>query len=332
MVTGYMVDNNLSLPTGQPQKVTNGKLRIWFFNEMLEAVLDNAFQVAETIDGGNTSYNCSGEAYVDAVDRLYSLAKDIVSKYPQQDIFSYIPLSKSGSFVRDKSILLADTDIINTYQEDCFIQKKLQLRLVSVYKDADFYWDCEEIKDTMAFEIAEYKIGDNTIPVFDTDNVPRIINKEKAVYPLSNKKITEGCVYTDINKEEFLYLGYFSLVPFYFAETEKSEYIERISKNDITESYQVPKYCYVRVTKKVKSMLEKSNSLQSFIDDYILRNVSEGKLATEGLSIREMPHIFIEEKEPYFIGVESMVNDHTIEQSISDADRFMCRIRPIRIS
>lgn len=311
--------------------ITKGKLSIVLIDGSMERAKAEAANIADIIDRAEVdTYKCTGKEYIETVNKLCQVAEDIISKYPEQDIFSYLPLTKSGDFAKGKSILLMDTKITNTFNQDYFSQQRLQLRLVRTFATEGDWLKDVSINNVLALEVSEYGSSSKTPPVFDADGVPHVVEQKRAKY-LKDDEIKAGAVYAEAKGTEYFYMGYYSVTIARFRENEKDEAMKHLNEKEIVDIAQVPMHLYVRLTKKVKARVQNSLSLQDFIDSYILENIGKGETVFTGMSTRENPRKFASQTEVLFENAYAEVVDHTISMDISDEEKrtFMCRIRPM---
>ena len=66
------------------------------------------------------------------INWLYNIAENIITKYPEFDIFKYLPLTKAGNFIKGKSILIASTDMNDIRDDEYHTKNTLQLRLYPI--------------------------------------------------------------------------------------------------------------------------------------------------------------------------------------------------------
>lgn len=309
--------------------ITNGKLNIVLINGTIEKARERAVVTAKIIDSEDgITYKCTSKDYTDATNKLCELAQDIIDKYPELDIFKYIPLTKDGNFAKGQSILLADSGITNTWNQDYFAQKKLQLRLVKSYSSEMDWIKDKPIENTLALEIDEFNAGGKTEPVFDKDGIPHEVVKTRAKY-LKDNEIKAGCVYAEQKGTEYLYLGYYSIMESYEKTEKRQQTLEKFSSNEIKYAWQIPAHYYIRLTKKIRKMAEEHPNLQDFLDYYYSINNDKDKYLTDGMSVRENPRKFVEQTDTLFNNTD--VSDHILygKEKPDYEYQSICRIRPM---
>ena len=306
------------------QSISNGKLTILMQDGYIKKIKDIANAKAQDImSKTEDGYNCDSIAYLTAIDRLCDLARTIIGEYPKLDIFSFLPLTKSKDFPKRQSILLADTGIRNTLNQDYFSQKRLQLRLTPVYASESDWLHDNPMHNALQIEIEEFGSDSRTPAVFDENNVPNAVLKTRNSY-LKDKQIRPGCIYKDSKGTEYLYLGFYSMPIRFENKSNEARALAEANNDRIEYEYQIPKHFYVRATGKLRTTAGRYATLQDFLDAILLQN------AAGSMSSRENPRKFVEETGCLFADTD--VTDHILQGMEPDdarSYRMTARIRPM---
>ncbi|MBD5584089.1 MAG: hypothetical protein HDQ88_03330, partial [Clostridia bacterium] len=141
-----------TLPNGRI--VSNGKLTIMVLDDNLTDIRTKIKQEAINIKNEFNDKNIDPDAWQTEADRLCDLADRIVSPNSGIDIFEYLPLTKSGTFPKNKNVLIARSKCrwgatwcgaSNDYPE----VQNLAIRLVPAYDGVINWLHDNRLDDTM---------------------------------------------------------------------------------------------------------------------------------------------------------------------------------------
>ena len=151
------------------------QLEIWCdldkLKKQIKWIHDCYIEKLEDNNGYYNDYSIESKKFMNKINWLYNIAENIITKYPEFDIFKYLPLTKAGNFIKGKSILIASTDMNDIRDDEYHTKNTLQLRLYPIKTD-DTYYHIRYTGNKMELNIAQYNCKPKSKPIFTVNCMP----------------------------------------------------------------------------------------------------------------------------------------------------------------
>lgn len=293
--------------------IQGGKLTIHIDPDFRKTSMDTAAEWADYFEMDAKAKT----AYLAEAERLCDIHDRIVGRFPEFNIFDYIPVTKSGHAAKEQTVLVADTTKSNLFNME-FHTKRLQLRLVPYYGDLNLLLSGKALEDAFEFKIDAFSNKTLTEPIFNKDGNPHKVEKARNAY-LKDKDVVPGAVYADVKGTEYLYLGDLDIEQVghkngvidadmvrWYKELRGLQVgtVDDIAMPTASELASRPAcHCYLRMSKKLDAMAAGCQSLDGFIEAFLQTNSKGYKRWTEKLSMRENPRKFVSQARVLFADV-----------------------------
>lgn len=232
--------------------------------------------------------DCTPCVYAKEASRLVDIAERIM-KQDGFDLFGVLPLTKSGTFPKNRGILLADSKCTQTYNDEYFSRKALQLRLEWLYVTDGAKRLLQEPCDAITLRIDWHDASKKQEPVFDADGNPHTVARARASY-LKPESLVPGRVYREKTGTEWLYLGILPVKSETFFCND-GDYPDRIVPSEGRTRDMSLGYAHVRWTSKLASAIGRPKDMT----DFLLAYTDLVPIWREKISLRAHPRKFTEE-------------------------------------
>ena len=280
------------------EDVSINKLRTWYQGNP-----------KEKIEGSN----CTNEDALKRIDILEKIVKYIINSSNKDDIFNYLPYTKTNKFSKSGAINLFIPNIKSTYSGDYFSQTEiaLQLRPLEIMPSKGFSFSGVKFNEICTLEInprASFINKKTPENIIDENCNFQIINTSLRNKYLKQQDLVPGCSYIDAKGSEYLYIGIAS----YHTCCEYMDNNNNISRNNY--SGKNIKYLYLRVTSNVKKKLLKYTNFSDFLnnrfDEVLKKELFDWD---KGLNITESKK-FVSLDTIYFDSQHNKTNDAFVYQ------------------
>lgn len=274
-----------------PKEIYGPKASIFLDEYNLNYYMDNAKKILAKYGKDKLpNVNITGEDYYKKMEEMVNVAHLIMDKKLVPDIFDLIPLKKDGTFQGNRRIYIYQNGL-SCFEDwgDYVDGYKIALCIVPhdtfEYRDEyDMLEDIDKHRARLAISFImgvkkNYPLLDKTLKVQDI--------KKKASY-LKQSDLNIGAIYKEKSGTEYLFLGRIEID----YECNPVWKIPEKYTNDNPIEY----YKYLKVTKKVKEIIDKSHSLDEFLELYA-KNKLKSSQDSLNLSSRRYttPRKFVEE-------------------------------------
>ena len=256
----------------------------------MEYYLDEAKRILAKYGKGKIpNSSLTGEKYYQKIKQMVDIAHMIMNKEQLPDIFDLIPLKKDGTFQANRRIYIFENGLSN-YEHGYRIALCIVPDETVEFRDE---YDMSEIVNKHRARLAiAFIMGVKKANILlDKDlNIQDI--KKKTRY-LKQEDLNVGAIYKEKNGAEFLFLGRIAIS--YEFTRNGTLYLHPL---EYTDCKPIKYYYYLKVTKKIRELIDKSKNLDEFLE--LLAN-EKIKISYDdfGFSIRRdtatAPRKFVEE-------------------------------------
>ena len=300
-------------PVAQVKEISNSTSSIFLDEYNLAYHLLNAQNLQKQYGPNKINdMNITGDEYLKRIQTIIQVAHDIMDgKLMSTDtFFDSIPVKKDKTFQANKTIPIFTNGLIDAAAYDGYVEKnELMLCLVphGTWTYAAHYDLSQETTKNRARLCIKYKQGAKKIvPLINKDlSINDILTKTKY---LSNDMIKAGGIYKEKSGTEYLYLGKIIIGTHY----------------DIIWRPQSSLYhTYIRITKKIQTLIDNSNSLDEFFKQYVDLKIKRTD-DDLNLSQRFNPRKFTEETSAPFIHSPFSITNSVKNICNSDNYTYKC--------
>ena len=283
----------------QTKEISNGTSIIFLDTYNLDWHLDNAVKIQKKYGSNKIEdMKITGDSYLEKVRQMIQVANDIMDGKLVPDIFDQIPIKKDKTFQENRTIPIFMNGVINAASYDSYVNKQELMLCIVPYgtwiHDKHFDLSEETNKKRAKLCLVWHDGAKKIVPLIAKDLSINDI-KTKASY-LKDDDIKAGCIYKEKSGSEYLYLGNILI----------------IDEEDIRLGYRIDYTChtYIRMTKKVQAIIDKSSSLDEFLKLYA-QDIMAKEYKSLPLSYRENPRKFVEMTAGPFINSQFSVTNPT---------------------
>lgn len=245
-------------------ELKKGNLTIYVSPDIAEKAKLRAQELIDEIRAGGYKSKLTEAQILAETDYLIKVSEKIVDRWPDLDIFEYLPLTKDGRFPGTgdfpQTILIADSKCEYVHNGEYFAKKVLQARLDTWYPNIPAWLSAKSDGGARHLVIDWFNAPEKKTPVFDRDLVPSKPEKTRLRY-LKDDQVKPGYVYEDKNGTRYLYLGKLDIDYACMSESYKGKLDE--SRSD-SVSYIWP-HRYLKVTKKVQAAMDAYPDINRFV-------------------------------------------------------------------
>lgn len=246
------------------KEIYNGDLSIFYDEENFNHYLVHAKKIKDVCGKSKlANTNITGEDYYRKIYELVKVANMIMNKEKAPNLFDLIPLKKDGTFQKARRIYIYDNGIsyCETDSAGEYISgERIALAIVPYginpwYEFMDMNEKVDEHRARLAITIVSgvrklFPLLDRSLKV---QNI-----KTKSTY-IKQEDLKPGKIYKEKSGTEYLFLGGISIVSY----PSTTPNLILTSKNKHIYGCE-----YLRVTKKVRDVLDGCNSLDEFLEKW----------------------------------------------------------------
>lgn len=224
----------------------------------LNYYLDEAKKILTKYGKGKIrSSSLTGEKYYQKIKQMIDIAHMIMNKQQLPDIFDLIPLKKDGTFQANRRIYIFENGLTN-YEYGY----RIALCIVpdETVEFRDEYDMSENVNEYRARLAIAFIMGVKKANILLDRNL-EIQDIKKKVRYLKQEDLNVGAIYKEKNGTEFLFLG--RIVISYEDISIGMLYLHPLK---YTDSNPIRYYHYVKVTKKIRELIDKSGNLDEFLE------------------------------------------------------------------
>lgn len=275
------------------KEICSGDLSIFYDEENFNHYLEHAKKIKDVCGKSKlANTNITGEDYYRKIYELVQVANMIMNKEKAPNLFDLIPLKKDGTFQKARRISIYDNGISYCESDSAgeYISgERITLAIVPYginpwYEFMDTNEKVDEHRARLAITIVSgvrklYPLLDRGLKI---QNI-----KTKSTY-IKQEDLKPGAIYKEKSGTEYLFLGGISIV----------SYPSTFPNLILTSKHKHIYGCeYLRVTKKVKDVLDGCNSLDEFLEKWAHVKLKTGVTEELGFSSRGRTSLrkFIEE-------------------------------------
>lgn len=275
------------------KEIYSGDLSIFYDEENFNHYLEHAKKIKDVCGKSKlANTNITGEDYYHKIYELVKVANMIMNKEKAPNLFDLIPLKKDGTFQKARRIYIYDNGIsyCETDSAGEYISgERIALAIVPYginpwYEFMDMNEKVDEHRARLAITIVSgvrklYPLLDRSLKI---QNI-----KTKSTY-IKQEDLKPGKIYKEKSGTEYLFLGGISIVSY----PSTTPNLILTSKNKHIYGCD-----YLKVTKKVRDVLDGCDSLDEFLEKWAHVKFKTGDSDELGFSSRGQTSLrkFIEE-------------------------------------
>lgn len=197
----------------------------------------------------------TGEKYYQKIKQMIDIAHMIMNKEQLPDIFDLISLKKDGTFQANRRIYIFENGLTDY---ECGYRIALCIVPDETVEFRDKYDMSENVNEHRARLAIALIMGVKKANILLDKDLKIQDIKKKARY-LKQEDLNVGAIYKEKNSAEFLYLGRLAV----------SYENNRIWQHalEYTDNNPIKYYHYVKVTKKIRDIIDKSGNLDEFLEN-----------------------------------------------------------------
>lgn len=243
------------------QTVSNGKVNVFLDAVNIRHYKDLATEYLKKPDeliGEDTKI--TGRKFAEKIDKCIDVANQIMSGSLLPDLFDRLPLKKNGTFPVNRTIPIYKTGITLDISSGFMYMTEVILCITT-----ENTWDGKQTYDATHM----------TSPVSARMSIRTVSGAKKSKALLTAglstndqpvrvsylDKVIPGCIYKEKSGSEYLYLGYNVL----FASAESNYGL----KYELSRQRKYLCYKYIRMSKKLSDLYEKSPDMITFLKAYV---------------------------------------------------------------
>lgn len=245
-------------PATKKMEINDGKTTIFLDEYNLRFYMDDAKKVLRTYGKDKVpDMSITGEQYYQKVKEMYDIAYQIMNKQLLPNIFDLIPLKKDRTFQANRRIYIYENGV--TCYEHGY---KIALCIVpdETVEFRDEYDMSEDANEYRARLAISFIMGVKKANIL-LDRDLKIQDIKKKVRYLKQEDLNVGAIYKEKNGPEFLFLGRIAIS--YEFTRNGTLYLHPL---EYTDCKPIKYYYYIKVTKKIREIIDKSKNLDEFLE------------------------------------------------------------------
>lgn len=245
-------------PATKKMEINDGKTTIFLDEYNLRFYMDDAKKVLRTYGKDKIpDMSITGEQYYQKIKEMYDVAYQIMNKQLLPNIFDLIPLKKDRTFQANRRIYIYENGV-SCYEHGY----KIALCIVpdETVEFRDEYDMSEDANEYRARLAISFIMGVKKANIL-LDRDLKIQDIKKKVRYLKQEDLNVGAIYKEKNGAEFLFLGRIALS--YEFTRDYTLYVHPL---EYTDCKPIKYYYYIKVTKKIREIIDKSKNLDEFLE------------------------------------------------------------------
>ena len=309
--TWETLKNMVLVKSAPVQTISNGKVNVFLDAVNIRHYKDLATEYLKKPDeliGEDTKI--TGRKFAEKIDKCIDVANQIMSGSLLPDLFDRLPLKKNGTFPVNRTIPIYKTGITLDISSGFMYMTEVILCITT-----ENTWDGKQTYDaTHMTSPVSARMSIRTVSGAKKSKALIAANLSTNDQPVRVSyldTVTPGCIYKEKSGSEYLYLGYNVL----FASGESDYGL----KYELSRQRKYLCYKYIRMSKKLSDLYEKSPDMITFLKAYVASVKSDSDI---NISERQTQRKFTELVNDKFAGYLDSLKG-TPKISLSDT-RLCC--------